>query len=284
MGKIVLALLFLLVPVTASLAQDKPVAVTGAYQFTRLYGVNVPLGWDASVNIPVNDWFGVVGDFGAARKSAFGARATLLTFGGGPQLTLRTHNVEPYIRLVVGGAHVGASAYGFSAGATALFIAPGGGADFRLSDHIRLRLGANYPVARKYGVTADGIQIVLGVTYKFGGRNKITSHVRQASSKVGNQTTSVPVQATPTSEAALLGVSGYATDAGFKITSVRAGSPAAQNYLNPGDTIFKIDGRDVQSSHDIEAAIAASTSGTVKVTFHNQTAFGARSEREVRVR
>jgi len=108
---------------------------------------------------------------------------------------------------------------------------------------------------------------------------------RQASSGGRNQTTSVPMQTGPTSEAALLGVAGYATEAGFKVTSVRAGSPAEQIFLKPGDVIVKIDGREVHSSHDIEVAIAASASGTVKLSFLNQTALGtAQSEREVKVR
>ncbi len=93
------------------------------------------------------------------------------------------------------------------------------------------------------------------------------------------------MQTGPTSEAALLGVAGYATEAGFKVTSVRAGSPAEQIFLKPGDVIVKIDGREVHSSHDIEVAIAASASGTVKLSFLNQTALGtAQSEREVKVR
>jgi membrane-associated protease RseP (regulator of RpoE activity) len=280
MREIASALLFLLLPVTASLAQDKPVAeVTGAYQFSRFYGVNVPLGWDASVNIPANDWFGVVGNFGGGTKSESGVTATLLTFGGGPQFTLRTHNVEPYFRLVFGGAHITGSGYGISAGTTAFLIAPGGGADFRISDHVWLRLGASYPLARKYGVTADGIQTVVGITYKFGG-------TRQAGSGGKSRATSAPTQTEPASEAALLGVSGYATEAGFKITSVRAGSPAAKIFLKPEDVVSQIDGREVHSSRDIEAAIAASASGTIKVSclIHTAVLGMMPSEREVKVR
>lgn len=271
MRKVASALLFLLLPVTASSAQDRPAPeVTGAYQFTRLYGLNVPLGWDASVNIPTNDWFGVVGDFGGATKSEFGIAATLLTFGAGPQFTLRIRKVEPYFRVVFGAAHGSTSLYGFSA--SAFLVAPGGGADFRISDHAWLRLGASYPLVRKYGATFDGIQALVGVTYTFGGRSKTTSAAR-------NQTTNVP-----SSDVALLGVSGHATTAGFQVDSVRAGSPAV--FLKPGDIVTKIDGREVHGSQDVQAAIAASTTGTIKVGFLLQTtAVGmVNSEREVKVR
>ena len=91
---------------------------------------------------------------------------------------------------------------------------------------------------------------------------------------------------TATSEAPLLGVSGYAIENGFKVTSVRSGSPAAQIALNPGDMVTHIDGREVHSNRDIEAAIAASTSGTIKVSCLTQTtAVGmVNTEREVKVR
>ena len=93
-------------------------------------------------------------------------------------------------------------------------------------------------------------------------------------------------QAQAGGEGALLGVTGYLNEVGFKITSVRADSPAAQISLNPGDIISNIDGREVHSSRDIESAIAASTSGTIKVSCLIQTtAVGmVHVEREVKVR
>lgn len=113
----------------------------------------------------------------------------------------------------------------------------------------------------------------------------MTAGARDGHSGARNQATSTSLQTESIGEAALLGVSGYATESGLKITSVRAGSPAAQSYLSPGDTILKIDGRDIHSSHDIEVAVAASTSGTVKVILMNQTRMGSfQSEREVKVR
>ena len=87
------------------------------------------------------------------------------------------------------------------------------------------------------------------------------------------------------SEAALLGVSGYATDMGFKVTSVRPRSPAASIFLNPGDVISKMDNHDVLSSQDIETMIAGSQTGTVKVTCLIQTVVGVvSSKREAKVR
>jgi S1-C subfamily serine protease len=69
------------------------------------------------------------------------------------------------------------------------------------------------------------------------------------------------------SEAALLGVVGCGSDNGLRVTSVQSGSPAAQAGIVPGDIITSIDGRPVHSSHEIETAIAANTSGTIKIAY-----------------
>jgi S1-C subfamily serine protease len=137
----------------------------------------------------------------------------------------------------------------------------------------------------------NNIRVSAGIVFTFGGTREASSGARNqtgsAPTQTGrNQAAGAPTQTGPTSEAALLGVSGYATDAGFKITSVQAGTPAAQIYLNPGDIISNIDGREVHSSRDIESAIAASTSGTIKVSCLIQTtAVGmVHVEREVKVR
>lgn len=251
MKKATSLLLFLLASVV-SLAQDKPTAeITGAYQFTRLYGVNVPLGWDASVNIPANDWVGVVGDFGGATKSESGVTATLLTYGGGPQITLRTRSVQPYFRVVLGAAHVSESGYGFSGGTTAFLVAPGGGADFRISDRVWLRLGANYPLATKNGATVDGIQAIAGITYRFGGTREVTRTTEHAPSL--NERT-VP----------LLGIT---VDSKMSIIRLFPDSVLA-GHLEPGDVINSVDGKDVRSPEELTSATASLTKGTkVKIGY-----------------
>jgi len=124
-------------------------------------------------------------------------------------------------------------------------------------------------------VTQVNIRVSAGLVFMFGGRAPTGT---RASEQRGG--TSAPVAAT--SEAALLGVAGYATEAGLRVTSVRAGSPAAQAGINASDIISKIDGKEVHSSLDIESAIATNASGTVSVTYLIKGAWLA--EREVKVR
>lgn len=82
-----------------------------------------------------------------------------------------------------------------------------------------------------------------------------------------------------------LGVTGYWTDGGFKVTSVCEGSLGADIFLRPGDVISKIDDRQVKDGQEIESAVAATATGTIKVTGLTQTAVGMVTfERGVKLR
>jgi len=215
---------------------------------------------------------------------------------GGPRLTYSRGRLTIFAHGLFGGDRVslsassstifGSSIAGFSASVyeTKFALAAGGGADYALGKRVSIRIAqVDYVLTKHFGEFdishQNNIRVSAGIVFSFGG-------TRQASSGERNQTTIVPIQTGPTSEAALLGVSGYSTEAGFRITSVRTDSPAAQISLNPGDIISHIDGREVHSSRDIESAIAASISGTVKVSCLVQTTDVGmvHTEREVKVR
>lgn len=83
-------------------------------------------------------------------------------------------------------------------------------------------------------------------------------------------------------EAKLFGAAVSATDQGVKVTSVRAGSPAAQVGINPGDVVLRIDCLQVHSGGDIESAIATNTSGTLWVSYLIKGAW--LSEQQINVR
>jgi hypothetical protein len=67
------------------------------------------------------------------------------------------------------------------------------------------------------------------------------------------------------SETTSFGVAGYATDEGFKVTSVREESVAERIFIFIGDVIWEIDGKPVRSGQDVDSAIAANKGGTIKV-------------------
>src|ERR1700731_3471125 len=246
---------FILLASIVSLAKDKnkPTAeVTGAYQFFRTNGVNVPGGWDASVNIPANHWFGVVGDIWGATQSDSGVSTTVYAAGGGPQFTIRTPKVAPYFRFVFGAGHgsTSGSAFGFnvSSGTTAFVMSPGGGADFRITDQVWLRLGANYPIERKDGVTLDGFQTIVGITYKFGGRRETVDTIPTGG---GNGAT-----------AAAAPILGVVVDSAMHVIRFFPNS-VLYGHLEVGDVINSVDGKDVRTPDELTAATASLTKGTV---------------------
>ncbi|HET7891172.1 MAG TPA: hypothetical protein VFL34_06585, partial [Candidatus Sulfotelmatobacter sp.] len=141
-------------------AQEKPIVeISGTYQYDHLKlsaggasaTLNLPRGWDSSVSVPILQWFDVVGDLSRVWKSYgsssstssscvyFGscsATLSVLTYGGGPQLSYRTNDyVQPFARVILGDAHssAGVSVSGVSASAStnSFLIAPGGGVDIR---------------------------------------------------------------------------------------------------------------------------------------------------------
>jgi opacity protein-like surface antigen len=171
-------------------AQDKPLAeITVAYQFNHLTGsaegetgtITIPFGFDASLNVPITRWFGVVGDVGRVwgldctvlYTLPISAGASIWTYGGGGQITYRTPHVQPFARFIIGDAHSSAfaSVFGVSAGrsANSFFIAPGAGADFRITQRVWLRAGADYLDTSKDGVSVKGVRASVGITVVFGG-------------------------------------------------------------------------------------------------------------------
>lgn len=179
MKRTTFVLAFILLMTGLSLAQYQPaVEWTGNYHFTHvnlpagLGGLNVPAGFGSTVNVPINNWVGVVGDFGYMRKSASGGNVSLSTFGGGPRFTYRTKRgqVQPYFQFVLGGAHVAASANALgSAGTTAFMILPGGGIQLKASKTVWFNVGFNYLHTNIYGYGINGFQPSVGVSFHFGG-------------------------------------------------------------------------------------------------------------------
>lgn len=275
-GTALFSIIFVAILSVSALGQVAPTEFTTTYQFSHLsqggYSINVPAGFSTGINVPVARWFGVVGDFSYMQKSesatvvGYGfigtasGTAYVFSYGGGPQFTYRgkTANIQPFGRFLLGAATATASGtasvsgYGSvstSATSTAFFIAPGGGADFRASKNIWVRAGVDYFRAEKYGVATNGVRVMGGIQYRFGG----------AWSREAEQTTEpATANARPEELVAIpaLGITVAPRNNGAEIVKV---SP--QTNLHVGDVIISVNEKRVHTPSELLAELNSLVAG-----------------------
>jgi hypothetical protein len=167
-----LAMMVLTMACSASAQQTPKVEVSTGYSFLRLGGSGGVSQHGGSISIAgnVNNWFGIVGDFGVYHSSPLGLSLNTYTFLFGPRLSLRVGKVTPFVQTLFGGPHMNASAGGISAGTTPFAISAGGGVDLQLSQHIALRPQVDYIALRSNGSTLNSGRASLGLVFRFGGR------------------------------------------------------------------------------------------------------------------
>jgi hypothetical protein len=173
--RLIWAALALSMAAIPSRAQDTPVSdVSVGYSYFHTTGTGLN-GVTASAAYYVNDWFGIVGDFGVYHGSPSGVSATGLTYTGGPRFSIRkSDRVVPFVEALVGGSHLSASVGGFSGSVNPLAFGGGGGAEIALSSRGRvlLRPEVEYFDLRANGGSANGIRICVGIVYHIGSRTR----------------------------------------------------------------------------------------------------------------
>lgn len=277
--------------------QDIPKAeVFGGYSYVNIDTNNLSArqnanGWETSVSGNFNKWFAAEFDVNGYYKTYSISTGGLLSLPPTVTIPVRDYsylagprfNFRPlFVHALIGGDHLSASGLGLTASQDSLAGAFGGGVEVPVNRLISFRVSADYVFTRHNilggpSVTQNNVRASAGIVFNLGRRRSAGASVMSPSA--------TPQPVPNTSEAALLGVVGYATDYGLKVTSVQAGSPAEKIFIKPGDVISKIDGKDVKNGRDIESAVAASTTGTIKVSGFTQAAIGMISfEREIKVR
>jgi opacity protein-like surface antigen len=164
--------LLILVSVAPVRAQEYPKAeVFGGYQYIRLNpgGSNCQgVGGSGAGNI--SNWLGVVGDFGYCKVTGLpsGTSAHAVNYMFGPRVTYRSYGaLTPYAHVLFGGQHLG-----FTGGTSNSFaMGLGGGADYKLTEHVALRLiQVEYLYTHYAGTRQNNARIESGIVYRWGGR------------------------------------------------------------------------------------------------------------------
>jgi hypothetical protein len=157
------------------MAQDYPKAeVFGGYQYLHLGGSGTDVntnGWNASLTGNFNKWFGVAGDFSGAYKTIGGVSAKLYSYTGGPVISLNSGGkVNPFVHVLVGGAHVSASFSGVGSGSENGFTTlAGGGADVKINKALAVRIvQADWVYYRFEGVgESHNVRVSTGIVVRF---------------------------------------------------------------------------------------------------------------------
>lgn len=166
-----IALLMAAMPLTA-LAQQTPAADASiGYSFFRIGGSggSNQNGVSGSAAYNLNNWFGIAGDFGGYHSSPQGVGLTTFTYMFGPRLTYRTDSkINPFAQVLLGGAHMSASAGGVSASTSPFAYSFGGGADFNVTENVSFRPQVDYVGLRSNGSTENCARISAAVVFHFG--------------------------------------------------------------------------------------------------------------------
>jgi hypothetical protein len=167
------------------------VEIFGSYSYMRANTVisGTPFnlnGGSFSGAFYVNNWLGLVGDLGLYHQgniAATGFTLTLSSYQFGPRLRLRNHTrLTPFGQFLLGVGHAGGTLYTRTLGSSmpplgtnnGFVLTAGGGADWRLSPRIGIRLvQAEYLHSQFRNGSGDGnrqenLRLSTGVVFSFG--------------------------------------------------------------------------------------------------------------------
>ena len=156
-------------------------------------------GWNASLGVNLNRWFGLVSDFSGhygSSNAGIGVLPILCTptaciittsetdkyhsFLFGPQFTFRTKKVNPFIHALFGGSRLNQSGtttfllpppppltLNFSTSTMFFAFAGGGGIDYKLTERLAWRVQADYLAIGTPSRTLDNLRVSAGLVFHF---------------------------------------------------------------------------------------------------------------------
>ena len=125
------------------------------------------IGINTSVTYFTNDWFGIEGAVTAAFAPEIYAaeHVKFLSYSAGPKIAWRERRWEPWVHVLVGGAHILPQTAGNSQNGFALQA--GGGADFRWNPRLSFRLQGDWVRTSFFKQTQNSAQLTSGVVFHF---------------------------------------------------------------------------------------------------------------------
>ena len=175
MHKIILAAvaLFSLWASEAPAQEPSAADVSVGYSFLRegiSDGINNN-GGSVSFTGYAKSWLGITGDMGIYHATPYGLNANTFTYMAGPRFAYRhSDRVAPFAQVLVGGAHLSASAGGASAATNGLAWSAGGGIDMGITRHLAFRPQVDYIGIHTTGGTGNSVRASASLVFRFGSR------------------------------------------------------------------------------------------------------------------
>jgi hypothetical protein len=183
MKKLLIVVMFLGICCIPLCAQDYPKAeVFGGYGLLHESDLTLH-GFDASFEGNINEYLGIVGDFGFTTKSEsvydVDVRLKATTFMGGPRFSFRSDRYRLFVHYLLGGYHLtgstGVSGLGdIGVGETNFAMDFGGGLDISLNKRISIRPAQVDLLTIRYTDILDmngwesKLRYSAGIVFKFG--------------------------------------------------------------------------------------------------------------------
>jgi len=155
-------------------ADNAPQAeVFGGYSYLHCdWGYDIPCnlnGWDASIAINANKYFGIVADFGGVYGKANDTDIKAHTFLFGPKFAVRQGKITPFAQALFGVSH---EKYSYDDSSFNFFaMSLGGGLDLNAGKNIAVRLAqVEYNQTQSDGFSYNQFRFSTGIVFKLGNR------------------------------------------------------------------------------------------------------------------
>jgi hypothetical protein len=210
-------------------------------------------GWEAAGSGNFNRWFAVEGDVSGYYKNILGVSVSDYAYGGGPRLNLQ----HAFIHALIGGDHLRGSFGGESASQDGLNAAFGGGILIPIGSRFAIRSSIDYVLTRHniLGGSAyiqNNVRAGAGIAYVFGSRKPILANPQSVSVAPG----AMPITSI-----------GVKLNNNLEVFYVAPGSPAYKAGIVAGDVINSVDGKDVSSIAQLEAALKSKSESTARIGY-----------------
>ena len=158
-------------------AQENPrLEVFGGYSYVHVSisgaspSVTANLnGGSASGSFNLNNWLGVVADFGGYHSSSGVVNGNVYSYMFGPKISMRRGRITPFAHALFGGAH--ATSGGGAASQNAFATALGGGLDWNATEHLGVRVVQAEYFLTKFNDTLNNrqnnVRVSGGVVFRF---------------------------------------------------------------------------------------------------------------------